>query len=133
MSSTEWQLVRSPEGIDLRFGVATASERLAALAIDLLIVLLLMFASVLVLVFLGMPGAALLAFFLLRQGYFIWFETRGNGTTFGKRRFHQRMSRNVACLSGFCGFVSYVTDPERRKGDPQVALSVAPVARFLCW
>ncbi|HEU4418359.1 MAG TPA: RDD family protein [Planctomycetota bacterium] len=93
MSITEWQLVRSPEGIDLRFGVATASERLAALAIDLLIVLFLMFASVLVLVFLGMPGAALLAFFLLRQGYFIWFETRGNGTTFGKRRFHLRVIR----------------------------------------
>src|SRR6185436_10511394 len=31
---------------------------------------------------------------------------------------------NVACLSGFCGFVSFVTDPECKKGDPQVALSL---------
>jgi uncharacterized RDD family membrane protein YckC len=93
VSDTAWQLVRSPEGIDLRFGVATASERLAALAIDLVIVLLLMFATVLALLWLGLTGAALLAFFLLRQGYFIWFEARGNGTTFGKRRFHLRVIR----------------------------------------
>jgi len=93
VSDTAWQLVRSPEGIDLRFGVATASERLAALAIDLVIVLVLMIATVLALLLLGLPGAALLAFFLLRQGYFIWFEARGNGTTIGKRRFHLRVIR----------------------------------------
>ena len=35
----------------------------------------------------------MLWFFLLRHGYFVFQETRGNGTTFGKRRFHLRVIR----------------------------------------
>ena len=43
----------------------------------------------------------------------------------------RKTARKVACLSGFWAFVSFVTDPERKKGDPRVALFVAPVARLL--
>lgn len=87
------QVVRSPEGFDLHFRTAAASERLVALTIDLAIVLVVFtvagFACAITL------GAApfLLLFFFLRHGYFLWSEVRGNGTTFGKRRFHLRVIR----------------------------------------
>ncbi|MBL9076897.1 MAG: RDD family protein [Planctomycetes bacterium] len=85
--------VLTPEGFELRFGRATASERLVALAIDLGIVLLATFALVLLLWFTLGIGAAMLVAFLLRHGYFTWFEARWNGRTPGKRLFHLRVVR----------------------------------------
>jgi uncharacterized RDD family membrane protein YckC len=87
------QIVRSPEGIDLHFGTATASERLIALVYDLTIVAALFVVGGTVLGFTIGVGALLLLFFVLRHGYFLWFETRGNGVTPGKRRFHLRVVR----------------------------------------
>lgn len=93
MSSGEWQMVRSPEGIELRFGVATAAERLAALSVDLFIVLVLLLVVGLGAALVFGAGGWLLVFFVVRQGYFVWCETRGNGSTPGKRRFHLRVIR----------------------------------------
>lgn len=94
MSTAAWtETVTTPEGFELRFGRAAASERLVALAIDLGLVLLAAFVAGLVLYFTLGVGAALLLLFLLRQGYFVWFETRWNGRTPGKRLFHLRVVR----------------------------------------
>jgi len=87
------QIVRSPEGIDLRFGTATASERVVAFAFDLAFVLvLLLLAGFLAALVFG-AGGVLLASFVLRHGYFVWCETHGNGSTPGKRRLHLRVIR----------------------------------------
>jgi uncharacterized RDD family membrane protein YckC len=87
------QVVRSPEGIDLHFRTAAASERLVALAVDLTIVLLLLVLGVFACASVFGQAPFLLLFFFLRHGYFLWCEVRGNGTTFGKRRFHLRVIR----------------------------------------
>jgi hypothetical protein len=70
------------------------------------------------------------AIFQLRR----WFKARFVATKLplACRMKAGKPIENVACLLGFCGFVSYVTDRERKKGDPQVALFVVPVARLLC-
>ncbi|MFM1870978.1 MAG: hypothetical protein RL398_400 [Planctomycetota bacterium] len=83
----------SPEGVPLRFGAAAASERIVAFAFDfgILVVASLLLSILFALVF-G-PGGAMLVPFVLRQGYFVWFETRWNGTTPGKRRFDLRVVR----------------------------------------
>ncbi|MFY9345128.1 MAG: RDD family protein [Planctomycetota bacterium] len=86
------QLVRSPEGIELHFQTAAATERLVALVIDLGIVLLLFVIGIALAPIAGL-GPVLLWLFVLRHGYFLWSETRGRGTTFGKRRFHLRVIR----------------------------------------
>lgn len=87
------ETVRTPEGIDLRFQTAAASERLVALVVDLLVIAAVML--LLGLLFVLTIGAAplLLLVFVLRQGYFTWFESRWNGSTPGKRRFHLRVIR----------------------------------------
>jgi uncharacterized RDD family membrane protein YckC len=85
--------LRSPEGVELRLPTATASDRLVALAIDLgLLLVLLLVVALLLGWWLGLAGV-MLAMFVLRHGYFVWFETRGNGSTPGKRRFHLRVVR----------------------------------------
>ncbi|MEO6596670.1 MAG: RDD family protein [Planctomycetota bacterium] len=85
--------MRTPEGIDLRFQTAAASERVVALALDMM----LMGGALLVLgLLLGLTvgmGPVMLLVFVVRQGYFTWFESRWNGTTPGKRRFHLRVIR----------------------------------------
>jgi uncharacterized RDD family membrane protein YckC len=86
-------VILAPEGVPLRFGAAAASERLVAFTMDLAILLLL---TLFVGVGLGLTfgrGAVLLAMFLLRQGYFVYCETRQNGSTPGKRRLHLRVVR----------------------------------------
>lgn len=90
-SATE--VLPTPEGLELRFGRATASERLLAVTIDLVIVLVAMLLCVLVFALTLGQGAAFIAAFLLRHGYFAWFETRWNGSTPGKRLFHLRVVR----------------------------------------
>ena len=87
------ETVLAPEGIELRFGTATAAERLIALAVDLVLLLLLAFVLAIPLgIVAGVPGVVLLLF-ALRYGYFAWFETRWNGRTPGKRLFHLRVIR----------------------------------------
>jgi uncharacterized RDD family membrane protein YckC len=83
----------APEGIALRFGAAAASERLVAFATDLMVLTLLATVLGVGLALLLGPGAVILLVFVLRQGYFVWCETRANGSTPGKRRFHLRVVR----------------------------------------
>jgi len=86
----------TPEGLELTFRTATASERLVALVIDLTLLLLLLLAVVLLAALfqplIGLAPALVIAF-LLRVFYFSWFETRSNGRTFGKRRMNLRVIR----------------------------------------
>lgn len=85
--------VVTPEGVPLFFRSATASERLVALSIDVAMLLVIAFAVALVLGLLGLVSFAMLAIFALRFGWFIWWETRTNGSTPGKRRLHLRVVR----------------------------------------
>lgn len=86
-------VVRTPEGLELRFAVATASERLAAFVIDIaLLLLVLVPLGILLGLTLG-AGPILLLVFVARHGYFVWFEARGRGTTPGKRRLKLRVIR----------------------------------------
>jgi uncharacterized RDD family membrane protein YckC len=87
------EAIVTPEGFELRFGRATASERLVALAVDLGILLLVATVLGIVLALALGFGAVALALFLLRHGYFVWFETRWHGRTPGKRLFHLRVVR----------------------------------------
>lgn len=85
----------TPEGIDLRLTLGEASERVAALLLDLGIMLLALVAvSLLCLALLSADQRAeaatatiiwLLAFFLLRNFYFTIFELRPRAATPGKR------------------------------------------------
>lgn len=83
----------APEGVPLRFGAAAVSERIVAFGLDVAI-------QATVMVGLGLPigfvfgaGGVMLLWFLVRHGYFVWFETRRNGATPGKKRFHLRVVR----------------------------------------
>ena len=87
------QSVRSPEGVELRFRTAAASERLVALALDLALGGVLLVVAGLLLTLLSGLGGLRLVFFVVRHGYFIWCETRGYGSTPGKRRLHLRVIR----------------------------------------
>jgi len=86
--------VMTPEGVSLAFDVARAGDRLGAFLIDVVVILV---GSILIVVaaytatgFGGTDGwlwaVVYLAIFLLQTFYFIWFESRGLGTTPGKRR-----------------------------------------------
>lgn len=94
------QQVRTPEGLLLQFRTATAGERTAAFAIDVLIVFLLLMVAVVPALMLSMGGLnvgwtlCLLWLFLLRFGWFAWAEIRGGGSTPGKRRYHLRVIRS---------------------------------------
>tara|TARA_R110002094_G_scaffold145742_1_gene134988 strand:- start:260 stop:1156 length:897 start_codon:yes stop_codon:yes gene_type:complete len=85
--------VRTPEGMLLHFQLASVSERFVAMAIDLMFVGLALGLASLILSFAFGMAMPLLGFFFLRHCYFLWFETRGKGTTFGKRRLHLRVIR----------------------------------------
>jgi uncharacterized RDD family membrane protein YckC len=87
------EVVRTPEGIELHFRSATASERLLAFAADALVVALVMAGVGFALLYTVGIGGALIWFFLIRHGYFVWSEIRGNGTTLGKRQQHLRVVR----------------------------------------
>lgn len=101
--------VTTPEGIALGFTVASRSSRAGALMIDLGLVFVLMLVTTLVLAYLlfgviGLPQSRLeqssgagnsalqflgvlwiIAMFLFRNAYFMWFELRPRGATPGKR------------------------------------------------
>lgn len=91
--TVEFESVRSPEGIDLRFQRATASERLVAITVDLGILLFATLLLALVGSFVFGPWLAFSLSFFLRHLYFVFFETRWNGRTPGKRIFHLRVVR----------------------------------------
>lgn len=81
----------TPEGVPLRFTVALVGDRIWAYFIDMLI----LFGAVLGLFMLTIPlvmalggfglAIAAVAFFLLRNFYFVFFEIRWQGATIGKR------------------------------------------------
>lgn len=82
--------ILTPEGVPLAFRIASIGDRAAAVAIDLA----LQVAAVLVIAYaasLGLRSSGFLsafftlAFFLLRNFYFVFFETRWHGRTPGKR------------------------------------------------
>jgi uncharacterized RDD family membrane protein YckC len=83
--------VATPEGVPLRFGVATAGDRLGAFVIDCAALsagaIVIGLAAMLAAAAAGGLGlaAGLVAFFLLRSFYFTWFECRPGGATPGKR------------------------------------------------
>jgi len=86
----------TPEGVPLAFSVAAASDRLIAFAIDGAFLLLGIVGMTLFLLMFGAAGplvwaVVLLAFFLLRNGYFLWFELRRQGCTPGKARLGLRV------------------------------------------
>jgi len=82
----------TPEGVELSFPLASLKSRAVAFGIDMSIS---MGASVAVIILGSIVGLAgpytggwsviLLGLFLLRHGYFAWFETTWNGSTPGKR------------------------------------------------
>lgn len=91
--------VVTPEGLPLRFRIASAGERLGAFVLDVILVgvalvLLLLLVTVFALALaLGTGGrgvglalaAAIILFFVLRNFYFISFELKWQGSTPGKR------------------------------------------------
>jgi uncharacterized RDD family membrane protein YckC len=90
-------IVPTPEGVPLRFAVASVPERALAFGIDALVLVLAMalleFAGLWLFPSSWLLAIANLALFLLRVGYFAWFETRWNGTTIGKRMLKLRVIR----------------------------------------
>lgn len=86
-----------PEGIPLRFDIATVGERISALIVDLVILILTIVVVALLFIWtlkFSFSSASWIAFnsslfiltlFFLRQGYFFFFELRWQGTTPGKR------------------------------------------------
>ena len=101
--------VTTPEGIALGFTVASRASRAGALLIDLGLIFTLMLVTTLLLAYLlfeviGLPGSVfdgpeakgsgllqflgalwIIAMFLFRNAYFMWFELRPRGATPGKR------------------------------------------------
>jgi uncharacterized RDD family membrane protein YckC len=82
----------TPEGVDLELTIASSGLRLAALVIDLTIIVLSLFAFTLLMVWLGIGGGGngaaviwLLGFFVLRTFWFIPFELGQRAATPGKR------------------------------------------------
>jgi uncharacterized RDD family membrane protein YckC len=101
----------TPEGIDLRLQLATAGERAAAFLIDSVIIVLaiiaLIIVSIMMLIGTGPDSGqvvvivALLAFFVLRNGYFIAFELGARGATLGKKIVRLRVvARDGGRLTG---------------------------------
>lgn len=88
--------VLTPEGMPLRFRIASPWDRIGAFVMDEFRVFGLMLLLVLLAGFalgaLGFHDTAVimivihLGIFALRQGYFIWGEQRGRGRTYGKRQ-----------------------------------------------
>lgn len=91
MSEASLRTVVTPEGVPLHFALASTGERLGAFLVDAVVIVL---ASVAVGLLTAVSSLAtrgfglalgLLAFFLLRNLYFSWFECLWQGATPGKR------------------------------------------------
>jgi len=91
--------VTTPEGVSLRFELASRGDRVAALMIDLTIIIgIIIGLGLMVFVVAVMLGLsewqaafALLAFFIVRNFYFTYFELRWHGMTPGKRAVRTRV------------------------------------------
>lgn len=110
MSEAEARPFVTPEGVDLELTIATASERMTAFLIDVVIIILSMVALTLGIVFLGyffrfIAKEALgilwiLGFFFLRCFYFLYFELSARAATPGKRMLGLRVAmRDGSALS----------------------------------
>jgi len=85
----------TPEGVDLRLKLATRTARMGALFIDLAIIIGTLIALTIILALIGSATTAdswellavlwVLGAFLLRSGYFTWFEAGPRAATPGKR------------------------------------------------
>lgn len=93
--------VVTPEGVPIRFELALAGDRLGAFLLDLVVINLLVLAVVIPLGVLAAKGllglegdlvlaVAVLAIFLVRTFYFVFFELSWQGQTPGKRRLRIR-------------------------------------------
>jgi uncharacterized RDD family membrane protein YckC len=85
----------TPEGVPLVFTIARAGDRAGAFVLDVLLQLVVLGVVGLIFALVSSGGwvaaAALLAFFCVRNAYFIWFELRWQGRTPGKRRMGLRV------------------------------------------
>jgi uncharacterized RDD family membrane protein YckC len=97
----------TPEGADLLFPLASVGERAIAFGIDVVFVLLILALFVLIAISTSvmttstlLVAATILGVFVIRQGYFLFFEARLQGSTPGKRMLGLRVvSRDGARLS----------------------------------
>lgn len=108
-------LVLTPENIEIEYELAGIGSRFFANIIDIVIQTLIFIGLGLVLALIGwglsfvaqpwsralidffgsiLMAFSLIAFFLVMWGYFIWFETRWNGQTPGKRQIGLRVIRD---------------------------------------
>lgn len=96
-----WREVVTPEGVPIRFAVALAGDRVGAFLLDLLAIVGIVLAVVVPLAILAGKGLlplegdlvlaiAILAIFLVRTFYFVFFELSWQGQTPGKRRMRIR-------------------------------------------
>jgi len=108
----------SPEGIPIRLVVGGAGDRLTAYFLDLLLITLMVLAVAFVSWAAtasrstgGVVGAiSILAAFLIRNFYFVWFELRRQGSTPGKRRLRLRViDRSGGRLRGEAIFARNLT------------------------
>jgi uncharacterized RDD family membrane protein YckC len=107
----------TPEGVALPFEIASAVDRVAALALDLFLVHVVVaalsgLAALSAVTDAGSVAAsvALLAGFLLRSFYFTYFEIRRGGSTPGKRRLGLRViSRQSGALGAEAVFARNLT------------------------
>lgn len=90
-------IVSTPEGVPLRFPVASVPERTLAFLIDIVLLFVVVMVMLLGVAFVLPSGWTFALFnlvaFLLRVGYFAWAETRWNGRTIGKRWLGLRVIR----------------------------------------
>jgi uncharacterized RDD family membrane protein YckC len=102
MRSVEVRRVRPvvpPEGVPLEMVVAQAGDRAAAFLLDAIIQLVAMLLVLWAATWAASPfrgespvmAIAYVLFFLIRSFYFIWFETRWQGRTPGKKRLNIRV------------------------------------------
>jgi uncharacterized RDD family membrane protein YckC len=98
----------TPEGVDLRLELASATSRAGAFLIDAALMLFILVAVTLILIFMAFAGVQqflailwLLGFFVLRNGWFSLFEMGSRGATPGKRLLGLRVvARDGARLTG---------------------------------
>jgi len=119
LSDTQTALARrfvTPEGVDLRLTLASAGERGAAFLLDILILAAVLVVFTILAAWLAASGGEavwepigiiwLLAFFVLRSGWFILFELTRRAATPGKRALGLRVvARDGGRLTGEAVFV----------------------------
>lgn len=97
----------TPEGADLVFPLASVGERVIAFSIDVVFIVLILMVFLLIGFATTIIGTSALAFaamilgvFVIREGYFLFFEARFQGSTPGKRLIGLRVvSRDGARLT----------------------------------